>query len=604
MTTHFPMGTGTLVTVAAFLPIGMARSSAGEYLFSLFAVVAVALIASWFVAAIFTPLLGMVLLSEKHSTRHEPGRMMRAFRAVLLLCMRWRRATVALACVAFALAMVGLAFVPRQFFPSADRPELFVDMQLPQNASIAATEKAVSDLERLFRNDPDIERWSTYIGQGAVRFYLPMLVQLPNNSFAQAVVLAKNFDARERLHARIERAFQERFPEVVGRVYPLEMGMPVGWPVQYRVSGPETGQVRKIAYQVAALLTQDPDLRNPNFDWIETGKTLRIRVDQDQARLLNLSSESLAQALEIVVSGITVTQIRDGIHLIDVVMRGPEQERVSLESLGTLQIPLPNGRTVPLVQVAAIEYGQELPLVRRRDRLPTLTVQADVAPGVQPETAVGNLRSKITALDASLPAGYKIEVGGVAEESARSQRSLMAEVPLMVVLLLAILMVQLHSVRRMLLVLSVAPLGFIGVVSALLLTGKPLGFVALVGVIALVGMDVRNSVVLMVQIDAEIAEGRGPWDAVVAATMHRFRPILLTASAAALGMVPIVTTVFWGPFAIAVIGGLAVATLMTLTFLPALYVLWFRVKEPLPPQKSCRETVPLAVAPSAVADNV
>jgi multidrug efflux pump subunit AcrB len=604
MTTHFPMGTGTLVTVAAFLPIGMAQSSAGEYLFSLFAVVAVALIASWFVAAIFTPLLGVVLLSEKHRSRREPGGVMRAFREVLLLCMRWRRVTVAVACAAFALAMVGLTFVPRQFFPSADRPELFVDMQLPQNASIVATEKVVSGLERLLRDHPDIERWSTYIGQGAIRFYLPMLVQLPNNSFAQAVVLTKNLDARERMRARIERAFQEQFPEVVGRVYPLEMGMPVGWPVQYRVSGPDTGQVRKIAYQLASLLTQSSDLSNVNFDWIETGKTLRIKVDQDQARLLNLSSESLAQALEIVVSGVTVTQIRDGIHLIDVVMRGPEQERVSLDSLGTLQIPLPNGRTVPLLQVAVIEYGQELPLIRRRDRLPTLNVQADVAPGVQPETAVGKLRSKIAALDATLPAGYKVEVGGVAEESARSQRSLMAEVPLMAILLLAILMVQLHSFRRILLVLSVAPLGFIGVVTALLVTGKPLGFVALVGVIALVGMDVRNSVVLMVQIDAEIAEGRNPWDAVVAATMHRFRPILLTASAAALGMVPIISTVFWGPFAIAVIGGLTVATIMTLTFLPALYVLWFRVKEPFPQESSHCEAVPVPVARPAVAGNV
>jgi multidrug efflux pump subunit AcrB len=604
MTTHFPMGTGTLVTVAAFLPIGMAQSSAGEYLFSLFAVVAVALIASWFVAAIFTPLLGVVLLSEKQRSHHRSGWVMRAFREILLLCMRWRRVTVAVACVAFVLAMVGLTFVPRQFFPSADRPELFVDMQLPQNASIVATEKVVYGLERLLRDDRDIERWSTYIGQGAIRFYLPMLVQLPNNSFAQAVVLTKNLDARERVRARIERAFQEQFPEVVGRVYPLEMGMPVGWPVQYRVSGPDTGQVRKIAYQVASLLTQSSDVRNVNFDWIETGKTLRIKVDQDQARLLNLSSESLAQALEIVVSGVTVTQIRDGIHLIDVVMRGPEQERVSLDSLGTLQIPLPNGRTVPLLQVAAIEYGQELPLIRRRDRLPTLTVQGDVAPGVQPETAVGKLRSKIAALDASLPAGYKVEVGGVAEESARSQRSLMAEVPLMAILLLAILMVQLQSFRRILLVLSVAPLGFIGVVTALLVTGKPLGFVALVGVIALVGMDVRNSIVLMVQIDAEIAEGRNPWDAVVAATMHRFRPILLTASAAALGMVPIISTVFWGPFAIAVIGGLTVATMMTLTFLPALYVLWFRVKEPFPQETSHCETVPVAVARTAVAGNV
>jgi multidrug efflux pump subunit AcrB len=606
MTTHFPMGTGTLVTVAAFLPIGMARSSAGEYLFSLFAVVAVALIASWFVAAIFTPLFGVVLLSDKVGRRipRGHGRVMRGFRHVLILSMRWRRVTVALACAAFVLAMVGLAFVPGQFFPSSDRPELFVDLQLPQNASIAATDEAASELDRLLRNDPDVERWSTYVGQGAIRFYLPMLVQLPINSFAQAVVLAKNLDARERLRARIERAIQEQFPELVGRVYPLEMGMPVGWPVQYRISGPESGEVRKIAYQLASLMTQSPELRNTNFDWIETGKTLRIRVDQDQARLLNLSSESLAQALDIVVSGVTVTQIRDGIHLIDVVMRGLERERVSLASLGTLQIPLPNGRTVPLLQVASIEYGQELPLIRRRDRLPTLTLQADVAPDVQPETAVASLRSKIAALEATLPAGYKIEVGGVAEESARSQRSLMAQVPLMAILLLAILMVQLHSFRRLLLVLSVAPLGFIGVVAALLVTGMPLGFVALVGVIALIGMDVRNSVVLMVQIDAEIAEGRNPWDAVVEATMHRFRPILLTASAAALGMVPIIPTVFWGPFAIAVIGGLTVATFTTLTFLPALYVLWFRVKEPLPLESGRCETIPAPVAPSVVAGSV
>jgi multidrug efflux pump subunit AcrB len=606
MTTHFPMGTGTLVTVAAFLPIGMARSSAGEYLFSLFAVVAVALIASWFVAAIFTPLFGYVLLSERVSqrARRDQGRVMRAFRDILILSMRWRRATVALACAAFVLAMVGLAFVPRQFFPSSDRPELFIDLQLPQNASLAATEKAASEIDRLLRDSPDVERWSAYVGQGAVRFYLPMLVTLPINSFAQAVVLAKNLDARERLRGHIERMLREQFPEVVGRIYPLEMGMPVGWPVQYRVTGPESGEVRKIAYRLASVMAQSPDLRNPNFDWIETGKTLRIRVDQDQARLLNLSSESLAQALDIVVSGITVTQIRDGIHLIDVVMRGSEQERVSLDSLGTLQIPLPNGRTVPLLQVASIEYGQELPIVRRRDRLPTLTVQADVAPGVQPETAVGNLRSKIAALEATLPAGYTLMVGGVAEESARSQRSLLAQVPLMAILLLTVVMVQLHSFRRLLLVLSVAPLGFIGVVSALLITGKPLGFVALVGVIALVGMDVRNSVVLMVQIDAEIAEGKNPWDAVIEATMHRFRPILLTASAAALGMVPIITTVFWGPFAIAIIGGLAVATLMTLTFLPALYVLWFRVKEPVPQENSRGETVRVPAAPSVVAGNV
>jgi multidrug efflux pump len=581
VTTHFPMGTGTLVTVAAFLPIGLARSPEGEYLFSVFAVVATALIASWFVAVIYSPLFGVVLLREQHHARHGPGRVMRAFREVLVLSMRWRRVTVALALAAFALSLIGLAFVPKQFFPSADRLELFVELKLPQNASITATEQAASELDRLLLHDPDIERWSTYIGQGAVRFYLAMIVQLPNNFFAQSVVLTKNLAARERVQARLERAFEEQFLDLVGRVYPLEMGMPVGWPVQYRVSGPEPDQVRKIAYQLASVMGQSSELRNLNFDWIETAKTLRIKVDQDQARLLNLSSANLAQALDNVISGVAVTQIRDGIHLIDVVMRGPEQERVSLDSLGTLQIPLPNGQTVPLVQVASIEYGQELPLIRRRDRLPTLTVQADVSSGVQPETAAGKLQSNIIAFSATLPAGYKIELGGVAEEGARAKRSLMAEVPLTVILLITILMVQLHSVRRLFLVLSVAPLGFIGVVIALLVADKPLGFVALVGVIALVGMDVRNSVVLMVQIEAETGEGRKPWDAVVEAVMHRFRPILLTAAAAALGMVPIMSTVFWGPFAIAVIGGLAVATMMTLFFLPALYVLWFQVKEPL-----------------------
>jgi multidrug efflux pump subunit AcrB len=580
VTTHFPMGTGTLVTVAAFLPIGLARSPEGEYLFSVFAVVATALIASWFVAVIYSPLFGVVLLREHHHARRGPGRVMRAFREILILSMRWRRVTVALALAAFALSLLGLAFVPKQFFPSADRLELFVELNLPQNASITATEKAASELDRLLLHDPDVERWSTYIGQGAVRFYLAMIVQLPNNFFAQSVVLTKNLAARERVRARLERAFEEQFLDLVGRVYPLEMGMPVGWPVQYRVSGPEPDQVRKIAYQLASVMGQSSELRNLNFDWIETAKTLRIKVDQDQARLLNLSSASLAQALDQVISGVAVTQIRDGIHLIDLVMR-PDRERVSLDSLGTLQIPLPNGQTVPLMQVASIEYGQEPPLIRRRDRLPTLTVQADVSLGVQPETAVGNLQSNIIAFSATLPAGYKIELGGVAEEGARAKRSLMAEVPLTVILLLTILMVQLHSVRHLFLVLSVAPLGFIGVVIALLVADKPLGFVALVGVIALVGMDVRNSVVLMVQIEAETAEGRKPWDAVIEAVMHRFRPILLTAAAAALGMVPIVSTVFWGPFAIAIIGGLAVATMMTLFFLPALYVLWFRVKEPL-----------------------
>jgi multidrug efflux pump subunit AcrB len=580
-TTHFPMGTGTLVIVVAFLPIGLARSSAGEFLYSFFVVVTSALIISWFVAAIFTPLIGAVLLSEKAATRHDSGRIIALFRKILVLSMRWRRVTVALTVAAFAISVFGLRFVPAQFFPASNRPELLVDLGLPNDASIAATNKAASELDRMLQNDADIERWSTYVGQGAVRFYLAMWIYFPTNSFAQAVVVAKSFEARQRVQARIERELQEKLPAVVARSYPLEMGYPSGWPVQYRVSGPDIGRVRALAHRVASVMAQSPDLRNLNFDWIEAGKTLQIKVEQDQARLLNLSSAALAQALNNAFSGVTITQIRDGTNLIDVVARAEEQERLSLDNLLTLPIALPNGRTVPLVQVASVGYGLELPVMRRQDRVPTLAVRADVAEGIQPETAVNNLNSKVAQLNAELPPGYRIDVGGVAEQSAKSKQSLIEILPLMFILLLSVLMVQLHSFQRLFLVLSVAPLGLIGVVIALLASGKPLGFVAIVGVISLIGLDVRNSVILMVQVDAEIARGRAPWDAVVEATVHRFRPILLTASAAALGMIPIATTVFWGPFAFAVIGGLAAATSLTLLFLPALYVIWFRVKEPL-----------------------
>jgi multidrug efflux pump subunit AcrB len=515
-------------------------------------------------------LIGFALLSEnpKRKAHEVPGRIIAEFRRLLLLSMRWRRVTVAVTFIVFAIAIVGLRFVPRQFFPASDRPELFVDLRLAQNASIVATDAAAAKLDGILRGDSDIDRWSTYVGQGAVRFYLPMIVQLPNVFFAQAVVVTKGLEARQRVKARIEQALEEKFPELIGRVYPLEMGAPVGWPVQYRVTGPEPDQVREIAYRLAAVMAENAQLRNVNFDWMETAKTLQVKVDQDQARLLNLSSATVAQSLNAMISGTTVTQVRDGIYLIDVVARAEEQERVSLSGLAGLQIPLPNGRTVPLVQIASIGYGQELPLIRRRDRVPTLTVQADVYPGIQPETAVRTIQSKVDALNATLPAGYIINRGGVVEESAKSQRSLMVVLPLMFLLLFAVVMIQVRSFQRMFLVLSVAPLGFVGVVIALLASGKPLGFVALVGVISLIGLDVRNSVVLMVQIDAEIAEGRTPWDAVVEATTHRFRPILLTAAAAALGLIPIAPTVFWGPFSYAVIGGLMVATILTLVFFP------------------------------------
>jgi multidrug efflux pump subunit AcrB len=580
--TAFPMLTGTLVTVAGFVPIGFAHSAAGEYTFSIFAVVAIALLVSWLVAVLFAPLLGVwVLKKPKAAHSGEPGPIIRHFRRFLVLAMRARWVTLLATLCLFGAAIYGMRLVPQQFFPSSDRPELLVDLQLSENASIYATRDISARVDQLLKDDQDVDQWSTYVGQGAVRFYLPLNVQLPNDFFAQFVVVTKGLAQRERVRAKLEQALATEFPSVVGRVYPLELGPPVGWPLQYRVSGLETEKVRAIAFNVAQILNDDPSARNVNYNWMEPARTVRIRVDQDQARLLGLSSENLAQALNTVVSGITSTQMRSGIYLVDVLVRASAEQRMSLSTIRGLQVPLPNGQTVPLSQIASVDYGQEYPIVWRRDRRSTVTVQADVAPGVQSATVVQALAPKIETLNASLPSGYHIAVGGTVEESSKAESSVAAVLPLMLILILTVLMIQLRSFNRLFLVLSVAPLGLIGVVAALLLADKPLGFVALLGVLALTGMIARNSVILIDQIEKEKAHGREPWDAVVEATTHRFRPILLTAAAAILGMIPIAPTIFWGPMAYAIMGGLAVATVLTLVFLPALYVTWFRIKSPI-----------------------
>ena len=590
--TAFPMLTGTLVTVAGFVPIGFAKSAAGEYTFSLFAVVALALLISWIVAVLFAPLIGVTILPDKmkHTAEAEPGRIMQGFRRALTGAMRAKWLTIGVTLAALACSIFGLRFVPQQFFPASDRPELLVDLKLSEASSIYATEKVVATFEELLKGDPDIDHkgdpdidhWTTYVGQGAVRFYLPLDVQLANNFFAQSVIVTKSLEARERLRSRIEPVLIEKFPGVVSRLSALELGPPVGWPLQYRVSGPEPARVREIAYKLSDIIANDPRTEKISFDWIEPQRTLRVRVDQDQARLLGVSSQVLAQSLSAVVSGVNVTKLRDGIYLIDVVARADEQERISPDALRTLQIPIPNGGTVPLLQLATVEYSQDWPLIWRRDRNPTLTVQSDLIAGVLPATLVDSLHTKVAALNAELPVGYGIVPGGSVEEGAKSTSSVAAVVPAALLIMLIVLMIQLQSFSRLFLVLSVAPFGLIGVVAALLITGKPLGFVAILGVLALVGMIVRNSVILVDQIDTEIAHGRAPWDAVIEATLHRFRPILLTAAAAILGMIPIAPTVFWGPMAYSIMGGLAVATMLTLVFLPALYVAWFRIKEPSP----------------------
>ena len=579
--TAFPMLTGTLATVAGFVPIGFARSAAGEYTFSIFAVVAIALIASWFVAVLFSPLLGVWMLKKpKQVHSGEPGPMRRAFRRFLVLAMRARWVTLLLTVALFGVSLYGMRFVPQQFFPSSDRPELLVDLKLPQNASIEATRDLSARLDALLKGDPDVERWSTYVGRGAIRFYLPLDVQLPNDYFAQAVVVTKGLEPRERVKARLEKALANDFPSVVGRVYPLELGPPVGWPLQYRVSGPDLNPVREVAFQVAQILASDSRVQKVNYDWIEPARTVQVTVDQDQARLLGLSSQDLAQALNNIISGATVTQLRDDIYLIDLVTRAVPEQRASLTTIRTLQVALPNGQSVPLTQLASIDYGQEYPMIWRRDRRPTLTVQADVAPGMTAATLVHALAPKMAELNASLPPGYRIAVGGTVEESGKAQASVLAVVPTMLFLMLTVLMLQLQRFSRLFLVISVVPLGLIGVVAALLLSGKPLGFVAILGVLALAGMIARNSVVLIDQIETEKAHGRPPWEAVIEASMHRFRPILLTAAAAILGMIPIAPTIFWGPMAYAIMGGLAAATLLTLVFLPALYVAGFRLQPP------------------------
>jgi multidrug efflux pump len=580
-TLAFPMLTGSFVTAAAFVPIGFARSSAGEYTFSIFAVVSIALIASWFIAVIFGPLLGVALLTKPKETKSgKPNVIMRLFRGFLVGAMRARWLTIAATIGCLVLAFLALPHVPRQFFPSSDRPELLVDLRLPQNASIYASDELAGRLDRLLKGDPDVERWSTYVGRGAIRFYLPLNVELQNDFFSQAIVVAKNLPARERLQAKLEAALAEQFPSAVSRVSTLGLGPPVAWPVQYRVSGPDLNEVRDIAMQLAGVMARNSAIRKVNFDWMEPARMVRIRVDQDQARLLDLSSQAVASVLNSVVSGTPVTQVRDSIYLVDVIARATDEQRVSLSTLRTLQVPLPNGRTVPLSQLATFDFQQEYPLIWRRDRVPTLTVQADVVPGGLPEAAVASLAPAVEKLNSTLPPSYHIAVGGVVEESAKSQASVFAVVPLALLIMITLLMIQLQSFSRLFLVLAVVPMGLIGVVGALLLFNRALGFVALLGVLSLTGMIARNVVILIEQIEVERKEGTDGWNAVIKGALSRFRPIMLTAISTVLGMIPIASTIFWGPMAFAIMGGLLVATVLTLIFLPALYVACFRVKEP------------------------
>ncbi|WP_292299818.1 efflux RND transporter permease subunit [Mesorhizobium sp.] len=595
--TAFPMLTGTLVTIAGFVPVGFAKSGAGEYCFSLFAVVAIALVVSWVVAVLFTPLTGVALLPDriKGHGSHQPSRIARGFQALLEMAMRAKWLVLSATAGLFALSVVAMGFVGQEFFPKSDRPEVMLDLTLPRTASIKSTDAVVERVEKLLAADPNIDHWSFYVGQGAVRFYLPLDAQLANDFFAQAVVVTKGHAVRQAVIDRLEKELSTGFDDVMARVTPLELGPPVGWPLKFRVSGPDPDKTRSLAQQFAQVLGSDAAVRNINYDWNEPAKVIKVEVDQDRARALGISSQQLSETINAVLSGSKITQMRDDTYLVDIVARAVETERASIDTLRGLTISASGGRRVPLEQVAKLSYQTEPPLIWRRGRLPTVTVQADVAPGNNAASVTRRLDKAIAAFKAKLPARYSVEQGGVIEDSAKAQASIFVVFPLMLFVMATVLMIQLMSFQRLVLVLLTAPLALIGVAGALLLSGAPMGFVAILGVMSLIGMVIRNSVILIAQIDQHIAAGEEPWAAVISASTHRLRPILLTAAAAILGMIPIAPTVFWGPMAYAVMGGLMVATVLTLVFLPTLYVAWFGIKAPA-------ETAPAAEPITATAE--
>jgi multidrug efflux pump subunit AcrB len=586
-----PMLIGTLVTIASFVPIGFAQSGAGEYTFSIFSVVAIALLASWLVAVLFAPLVGKALLRPpKADAEGKPSRIAGAYSAFLSAAIRARWITIGLTVAAFAAAIYLAQHIPQQFFPPSDRPELSVDLTLRQNASIFATEVEAKRLESILSADPDVDHYSTYVGRGAIRFILTFNPQLANPFFAQFIVVAKDLAARERLQKKLETVLAAEFPDAVAHVSPLELGPPVGWPLQYRIMGPDKDEVRRLSLEFAQILGSDARTRHVHFDWMEPARQVRVKVDQDEARRLGVSSLTLASVLNAAVTGSPVTQLRDDIYLVNVVARAAESERASFEALSAIQVPTPSGRMVPLRQFATFAEEQEFPLVWRRDRVPTLTVRADVAAGVLSDQVVGALAPKVAEFAAKLPQHYQVETGGMYEESELSSASVFAVVPLMFVLMLATMMVMLVSFRRLAMVVVLLPLGLIGVVLALLVSGRPLGFVAILGILALIGMIAKNAVILVVQIESDRAEGRGVLEAVMVSATGRFRPMMLAALSTILGLIPIAPTVFWGPMAFAIMGGLLVATLLTLILLPVLYVVVFGKEPATPPAPAATPT--------------
>lgn len=569
-TTAFPMLTGTLVMIAGFIPVGFAASSAGEYCFSLFAVVLMALLSSWVVAILFSPLTGTWLLPARIK-KHEgsAGRLAQAYRALLDRVLRYRVSTIGIALLALILSGVGATYMQGEFFPASDRPELLVSLSLPANTSQPETERQAERLEKAISGNENIDHYTTYVGSGAIRFYLPMEVLLDNENTAQLVIVAKDLAARDRLQQQLTTLLASQFGDLTTRVSPLELGPPVGWPIKYRVSGPDYAQVRLIARRVASETGASPFTREVNLTAGEPERVITLNVNQTAARAAGVSSEDIAQTLNTVWSGRTVTTVRDNDRLVDVVLRANDKARLDISTLSSLVLTTSAGKKIPLSEVATPVWGVDDPVIWRRQRLPFITVQTDLAPGLNAQTVSSALRAKIDQVRAQLPEGYHIEEGGTVAEAEKGNSSVFAVLPVTLIAMLVLLMIQLQRFSRMLLALLMAPFGLPGIVLAMLPTKTPMGFVALLGVIALAGMIIRNAVILISEVDNNLAQGMTSREAIVAAAEHRSRPIILTACAAILGMIPISHQVFWGPMAYAIIGGLLVATLVTLTVLPA-----------------------------------
>ncbi|NVD73709.1 efflux RND transporter permease subunit [Duganella sp. BJB1802] len=582
--TAFPMLTGTLITAAGFLPVGFAKSGTGEYVYSLFQVVGIALVLSWIVAVLFTPYIGFKLLKEHAHAGHDEDAVYQRgmyvkFRRLVELCLRRRHWVIGATLALFAGSLLLFQLVPQQFFPASDRPELMVDLWLPKAATFESSEREVRQMEALLKADPDVAAVTSFVGNGSPRFYLPLDVQTPNLNLGELLVMTKGGEARERVMGRLQQMFDQRFANVRGRVNRLENGPPVGYPLQFRVYGNDNAKVREIADQVAAIVRANPDVRRVNQDWGERVKRVRVDVDQDKARALGISSRQVKETLEASLSGTPITEYREEDQSIAVVARLVASERTDLNNLKDARVYLRDGKFVPVSQLARLTLDSEDSELWRRNRIPTLTVRADIA-GAQAPDVTRALLPKLDALAKTLPLGYGIDTGGAFESSAKAQHSVFAVMPVTLIVVLVLLMVQLQDMKKMALVLLTAPLGLIGVSIIMAAFRIPFGFVAMLGVIALAGMIIRNSVILVVQIDHEVANGMPLWTAIVESAVRRLRPIVLTALAAILAMIPLTESVFWGPMAWAIMGGLAVATLLTLIFLPALYAACYRALRP------------------------